>query len=550
MEAPAGIEKDAGLVAQFLKKSSQPKPGTITIAKVTAAAKVFLGLIDPFNGGFGEGDKFPYIVALDMLWRTYLRTGDKAFAKAVTATLASMVRGGFYDHVGGGFFRYAVDPGWLVPHYEKMLDVNASMVRLMTEVWRETGDATLKRTVAETVGFLLSEMRLEGGAFAGSLDADSLDAGGEEREGAFYLWDEKEILDLLGGDGPLTVAAYGIAAPENALDEDLGDAGTLYRSEQPVKMLADTFKLSETEVEKRLGRSLAVLKQRRDKRPRPRRDDKVIADWNGMAVTAIAEAGLAFNRPDWLDAALMAFEAVRRTLSDQKGRLRHSAIGKERGAPATLSDLAELSRSALVLFEATGDQAFLDRAAGWAEAAVNHHWDRKDGVFFTAADDAGPSMVRLKPVLDDPNTSGNAKMVEVLALLFYLRGEAKHLDRAQKTLLGVGGVTREPALEMAGLFNAAETLDATLQIILVGRRGEKATDDLFGKVMETSLPNRALEVINPGTVLPEGHPARYKDQIDGQATAYVCRGMFCSLPVTSLPDLAETLLLMRGDGNF
>lgn len=547
---PGGIEKNAEQVAQFLKQSSRPKPGTITLKKVTAAAKVFLGLIDPFNGGFGEGPKFPYIVALDTLWRTYLRTGDKAYAEAVTATLASMIRGGLYDHVGGGFFRYAVDPRWLVPHYEKMLDVNAGMVRLMTDVWRETGNAMLKRKVAETVGFLLSEMRLEGGAFAGSLDADSLDSDGEEREGAFYLWEEKEILDLLGEDGPLTVAAYGIAAPENAFGEDLGAAGTLYRSEQPVAMLADTFKFSAADVEKRLGRSLFVLKQRRDRRRRPRRDDKVIADWNGMAVTAIAEAGLAFRRPDWVDAALKAFEAVRRSLSDQNGRLRHSALGQERGAPATLSDLAELSRSALVLFEATGEEGFLNKAAGWAEAATVHHWDGGNGGFFTAADDAGPTLVRLKPFLDDPNASGNAKMVEVLALLYYLRGETKHLDLARKTLLAVGGVTRVPGLEMAGLFNAAETLDATLQIVLVGRRGDDATDILFSRVMETSLPNRALEVIKPGTVLPEGHPARYKEQIDGKATAYVCRGTICSLPVTNTPDLTETLLLMRKDGKF
>ena len=163
---------------------------------------------------------------------------------------------------------------------------------------------------------------------------------------------------------------------------------------------------------------------------------------------------------------------------------------------------------------------------------------------------AGPTMARLKPVMDDPNASGNAKMAEVLALLYYLKGEAKHLDQARKTLLAVGGVTKTPALQMAGLFNAAETLDAALQIVLVGNRGDKATDALFGRVMGTSLPNRALEVIKAGTVLPEGHPARYKEQIDGKATAYVCRGAICSLPVTDTKDLTETLLLMRKGGKF
>jgi uncharacterized protein YyaL (SSP411 family) len=535
---PGGVEENAREIAQFLKRSSEPGPGTITPERTDAAARKFLKQIDPFHGGFGEGPKFPYTVALEMLWRAYLRTGDKAFAEAVTATLTHMGRGGIYDHVGGGFFRYAVDPRWLVPHYEKMLDVNAILVRLMTDVWRETGDGALKRMVRETVGFLLSELRLANGAFAGSLDADSLTSEGEEREGAFYLWSEKEILDLLGGDGPLFVAAYGLAAPENALGEDLGDAGTLYRSEQPLDMLAATFKLSPGQVEKRLRQGLAALKRKRETRHRPRRDDKILADWSGLAVAAVAEAGMAFQRLDWIGAATKAFGVTAKALTDGQGqfkdRLRHSALGESRGAPATLGGLAELSRSALILFEATGVRSYLEKAGQWAKQARVHLWDNKDaggddggdGGFFSTALDAGPALVRLKPVMDDPNTSGNAKMAEVLALLYYLNGDADFRDLAEKTLKAFGGAAGEPVLEMSGLFNAADILDATLQIVIVGRRGDAAADKLIGRVMATSLPNRALDVIKPGTVLPEGHPARYKDQIDGRATAYVCRGRF------------------------
>jgi len=160
-----------------------------------------------------------------------------------------MLNGGFHDHVGGGFFRYAVDGLWRVPHFEKMLDVNAGMVRLMTEVWQETKAKALQTSLRVTVDFMLSELRRPDGAFVGSLDADSLNAAGHELEGAFYLQDEKEIMGLLGDDGSLFVAAYGIQPPENALGDDYGDAGTLYRSEQPVTMLAETFKLSPTEVE-------------------------------------------------------------------------------------------------------------------------------------------------------------------------------------------------------------------------------------------------------------------------------------------------------------
>ena len=556
-EDPDGVAKDADRVAQFVGQSPKPKPGTITEKKINAAARAFLKTIDPFYGGFGEGPKFPYPVALDMLWRTHIRTGDKAFAEAVISTLSHMLAGGFYDHVGGGFFRYAVDGLWRMPHFEKMLDVNAAMVRLMVEVWRETRNADLQRAVRETVDFLLSELRRPDGAFAGSLDADSLNAAGQELEGAFYLWNEKEILGLLGGDGPLFLAAYGIAPPENALDEDYGDAGTLYRSEQPVTMLAETFKLSHAEVEKRLDASLSAFNQHRANRPRPRRDGKIITDWNGMAVAAITEAGLAFGRPDWIDAAGKAFNAGRRALTATggafKGRLHHSALGGETGgkpgAPATVQGLGEMVRAALVLFEATGEKAYLGQASKWGDDAVANHWDEAGGGgFFTAAKDAGPSVARLKSVLDDPNTSGNGKMAEVLALLYYQGGEATRFDRARRTLLAVGGVAQDPVLEAAGLYNAAEIIDTALQIVIIGRRGDAATDRLVRRVMTTSLPNRALNVIAPGTVLPEGHPARYKEQLDGKATAYVCRGAICSLPVTTLDELTETLLLMRKSG--
>ncbi|MBT7944406.1 MAG: thioredoxin domain-containing protein, partial [Alphaproteobacteria bacterium] len=380
---PDGVAESAGQVARFLAEQSKPKPGTITTKKMNAAARAFVKEIDPFYGGFGEGPKFPYTVALDMLWRAHIRTGDKTFADAVASTLSHMLNGGVYDHVGGGFFRYAVDGPWRVPHFEKMLDVNAAMVRLMTNVWRETGDASLQRGVRESVDFMLAELRREDGAFAGSLDADSLNGAGHELEGVFYLWDEKEILGLLVDDGPLAVAAYNVEPPENALNEDYGDAGTLYRSDQTTAMLADTFKMTVVEVEQRLIRSLAILNQHRAKRSPPRRDDKIIADWNGMAVAAIAEAGLAFGRADWVKAATRAFNASRRALTATdgplRGRLHQSAMGGKTGAPATMRGLAEMARAALILAEATGSKDYLGFAVKWADAAVAYHWDEAGG---------------------------------------------------------------------------------------------------------------------------------------------------------------------------
>jgi len=200
---------------------------------------------------------------------------------------------------------------------------------------------------------------------------------------------------------------------------------------------------------------LSILKRHRAKRPRLRLDDKVIADWNCLAVAAITEAGLAFGRLDWINAADQAFNANRRALTATadafKGRLHQSAVGGTPGAPATLQGLAEMARAALILFEATGKKDYLGLASKWAYAVVTHHWD-----------EAGPTVARLKQVRDEPNASGNGKMTEVLALLYYLGGDARHQDRANHTLFAVGGDAEEPALEASRLYNAADTIDEAL----------------------------------------------------------------------------------------
>lgn len=546
---PKGIENAAAQVTEIITHATRPEPGTITMQKINAASEELLQHIDPFFGGFGQVPKFPNTVALDMLWRGYIRTGDQRFAEAVTDTLSNILAGGIYDHVGGGFFRYAVDSAWQVPHYEKMLDVNASLIHLMTNVWRETRSPTLHTAVQRSVEFILSELRLPGGAFAGSLDAESLDQRGELLEGIYYLWDADEIRHLLGSDSDLFLDAYAIHPPENTLEKDYGERGTLYRSDLSLAELSDTSGVTEDEIRSRLERSLEILKQHRAKRSPPKRDDKILADWNGMAITAIAEAGLAFSQPDWIAAASRAFEAARLALSDtvdSVDRLHQSAVADTPGAFATLRGLAEMTMASLVLFEATGDEQYVEHASKWIDLAIRYHWDNDyGGGFFASAEDSGPVLARLKSIFDDPNTSGNAIMAEAMALLYFLNGNKDYRDRSDHALRAVGGITEEPFLEISGLFNAADTTLGALQIVIVGARGEEDTDHLIQETVMTSLPNRALDVIAPGTILPEGHPARHKDQIDDMATAYVCRGTICSLPVTDLSELTETLLDMR-----
>ena len=531
------LEKDAQAVIRGVARLSRARPGTLSLAKVSIAARTFAAMADPFQGGFGETNKFPYTVALEVLWREHLRGGGTPRGAIVKTALDSMVTGGLYDHVGGGFYRYTVDPAWQVPHFEKMLDVNASLLRLAAEVWREAPTAALENAVRGTVAFLLDEMRMQGGAFASALDADSrTHGGGEEEEGAFYTWTRQDIASLLG---PQTDAFFKIFALAPLEDGGEGEPGNLY-TRDGTPSLGDTAPAA-------LNALLGKLKKHRAKRPRPRRDNKVLSDWNGMVITALTEAGLAFGEAAWIGAAAAAFNFITGNLQSPDGKLSHAwAVGVQSG-PATVEGLAWMAGAALTLMEATGRKDYLAAARRWVRQALDFHWDKETGGFYASASNAGPVVVRSKPVFDEPNASGNAMIVEAMARLYYLTGDADLAAYADRTLNAFGGMAAEPVLGVSGLLNAAATRLAALQIVIIGQRGDAGTDALLRTVAATSLPARILQVVAPGTVLPETHPAQFKEQVDGLPTAYVCKGAVCSLPVTETADLQDTLVSMRRD---
>ncbi|MBM3565276.1 MAG: thioredoxin domain-containing protein [Alphaproteobacteria bacterium] len=530
---PGAVAAEAEKAAAGLRRAFAPRPGNLDATEIDRARRALLEMADPFHGGFGKPSKFPRAAAVMALWRAWLQGGTKDHAEAAQAALTAMSEGALYDHVGGGFFRYTVDPEWRVPHYEKMLNVNAAMLALLAAVWRETREESFARRAGATVRFLLDEMRLENGAFASALDAESLDAAGRKDEGVYYLWSDDEIGRVLGDDAHAFRAAFALAPPERVEKIGPGEGGTLYRAAAAV---ADP---------RRLDAGLAKLKAERGKRARPARDDKLLADWNGMIVAALAEAGLAFAEPGWIAAARAAFAAADARLKGPNGRTMHSWHDGRAGAPATLEGLAQMALAALTLFEATGETAYLDRARAFAGQAIRDHWDEAGDGFFQSAADAAPKLARLKLALDMPDPSGNAAIVEALARLYFLTGEEDLRARAERTLAALGGGAVVDPLGTAGIVNAADTLRRGLQIVIVGRRGEADTDALMARAFAASMPARALLTIAPGARLPDNHPAFGKERIDDRATAYVCRGAVCSLPAASADELAETIRGMR-----
>jgi uncharacterized protein len=518
------IAQNTQALRRRLAQLGAPEPGdAVTVELADRVAERLLEEIDRINGGIGAAPKFPQPPSLELLWRAG-RRGLAGAREAVLLTLDHIAQGGIYDHLGGGFARYAVDARWLVPHFEKMLYDNALLIDLLSSAWQATRNPLYAERVAETIAWLAREMRLPEGGFASSLDADS-----EHEEGKFYVWSEAEIDAVLGAEAARFKEFY-----------DVGPDGN-WEGHTILNRLAH-LERAEPAIEAALASDRARLMAAREPRVRPGLDDKVLADWNGLMIAALANAAMAFDRPDWRDLAVAAFDFIAASLGTEDGRLLHSWRGRAQHH-AVIDDYAAMSRAALALYEATGATRYIDRTRDWVAVAIQHYWDPKGGFFFTA-DDAEHLIARAKNALDQPNPSGNGTMAAVLARLHYLTGEEDYRARAEATINAFGGEVRRYPFAHAALLNARELLEKALQIVVIGVAGAPETAPLLRVIHAADLPNRILTVIAPSDALPEGHPAAGKEQIAGKATVYLCEGPVCSLPITE-PALLEKDLATR-----
>ena len=272
----------------------------------------------------------------------------------------------------------------------------------------------------------------------------------------------------------------------------------------------------------------------------PARDDKVLADWNGLMIASLAEAGAVFGEPEWMAAASTAFDFVAGKLS-KGSRLRHSyRLGEARHA-ATLDDHACMIKAALALFETTGESAYLEKAERWTETAERHFWDQANGGYFLTADDTTDVIARTKSAMDQAVPSGNGVMTANLARLFHLTGNDRYRERAQSVIAAFSANAGETFHAMPTLLSAQDILENAVEIVIVGARGADDTAALLRAAYALSLPNRVLRIVSPEAELPATHAAAGRGQVDAKATAYVCRAQTCSLPVTGAAELAALL---------
>ena len=501
--------------------------GEIDLGVVERAAIRLAQEFDGVHGGIGTAPKFPNPTIHELLWRTHQRCDNAELGAIVTFALDRMSQGGIYDHLGGGYARYSTDAQWLAPHFEKMLYDNAQLIDLLRWAWCETRTLLFETRLRETIGWVLREMIAGGegdrGGFAATLDADS-----EGVEGKFYVWDASEIAAALGDDAALFGEAYDVTLGGN------WEGHTILNRTTPPRDFTDAE-------EARLAECREKLMAIRDGRIRPGWDDKVLADWNGLMIAAMAGAGATYREQDWIDAARRAYDFVAGTMQ-KDGRLFHAWRGGKLNHTATLDDYAGMIRAALALYEITGAADCLAAAKGWVEIADTHYWDTESGGYYFTADDAEALIVRSKSVDDHATPAGNAVMAQNLARLFFLTGETAYRERADVLVAAFSGDMDKNFFPLATLMNAAEFLQVAQQVVIVGTRGEAETDALLAAVFTSDTPNRVLSVIAPGEALPDGHPATGKGQIGGAATAYVCVGTVCSLPLTDAGALADALI--------
>jgi uncharacterized protein len=481
-ERRGDVAGQAAAIVDAVRRSSElaPSPEPLTDAILQDAARSLRTQFDVEWGGWGNAPKFPQASVLEFLLRMHLR-GDESALPMVTATLDAMAAGGMYDLVGGGFHRYSVDREWLVPHFEKMLYDNALLAATYLHGWVVTGNDRYRRVTEQTLDYMLRELRLPEGGFASAQDADT-----DGVEGLTFTW-----------------------TPDDGVREELL---------QPFEHGRFVIRGELDEAERQR------LFEIRDEWPKPARDDKAIAAWNGLALAALAEAGRRLEREDYVNAAGELGEFLLGPLSTEDGRLHRTFRGEAKGT-GYLEDYADVAHGFLELHKATGDLRWLEEANRLARIAVDLFADAERGGFFLAAADAEQLVARKKDLEDQPTPAGNSMLAFVLLQLARIYGD----DELEKQAVGVFRLIRDAVSRVPLAFgHALSALDLhfspSREVAIIGRA-------------DSEVARAVLRGFDPNTVVAYG-PAEGiplldgKGLVDGKAAVYVCERFACQAPVT------------------
>ena len=504
------IEYNIAAVTQALRQEAKSRHGEIPDqARLTRTAQKLITGFDPKYGGFGSAPKFPQAPLVDFLWRYSRVSDDDIYQKASLITLHNICQGGIYDHIGGGFFRYSMDQYWRVPHFEKMLNDNALMLRLLAAVYPASRSPLYKMRIEETIEWIMSDMKIKNReVFAAALDADSPDTDGTPGEGAFYLWDDAEIDKILDENDPSCADFRKIY--------DLQDNGHINNQFLPNRLKHQ--EIFNDKKENRLREIKHRMKATRRQRAHPQRDDKILTDWNAMTVVALAECGMCFDNTMWVDQAIRTYDAIK---SD--GALCHARMGDTVLSDALLEDYAWMMTAANSLYQITGEDRYLTDSREFFRQAQEKLADTEDHGFFMAAEAANP-LVRQKTINDTASPSGNAVMLTAILTLNLLDPSADMAETAEKLLACFAGEIDLAPNAMGGYLTAAQIRENHATVTI------KTPDTKTYKQIAVVC---FQENCNTTLIL------RYEQAEKNEIT--ICRNQTCHAPVYTIEALREVL---------
>ncbi len=509
--------------------ASGGEPGEEILREATAK---LLQYFDEQYGGFGDQPKFPQPMTLEFAMSQHRRGGEAEAMHVAEHTLRQMAAGGIYDHLGGGFHRYSVDRVWLVPHFEKMLYDNAQLLRAYLHAWQINGRREHRQVVEETVDYVLREMTAPEGGFYSAQDADS-----EGEEGKFFVWTAAEIEAVLGKEeADLLGRAYGVTPAGNF------EGKTILNLKQTPGEIARQTGAEEGAVAERLAAARQKLFLAREERVKPERDDKVLTEWNGLMIHALAEVGVVLGRADALEAASQAADFVLAEMSQENGFLFRSFKDGRARFNAYLEDYAAFARGLVALYEATFSLRWLAEAARLTKIMLAQFEDEARGGFYQTGIAHEELVVRRKDFIDNAIPSGNSMAAELLLRLAKLTGNDDYRSEAARVFQIMAAAMAQQPTGFGRMLTALDDLlSPSQEVAVVGSLTDARTQRLLEEVRRHYLPHTVLALKEPEDENPlplmEG-----RTLVDGQPAAYVCENYACRLPVTSVEALRTAVV--------
>ncbi len=536
----------ADRITRHIAGLSDNQPGADLDRQTLDHAQAFFGqAYDPEHGGFGQAPKFPSPHQLSFLLRRYHHTQNPQTLAMVEKTLTQMRLGGIYDQLGFGFHRYSTDAQWLVPHFEKMLYNQAMLIMAYTEAYQATGKGFYAGVAEEIITYVLRDMTAAQGGFLSAEDADS-----EGIEGKFYLWTPREIQKILGEkEAALFVKVFNVKEGGNFEDAGPGhniDQNILHL-QKPLLQLAKELGISEDQLHSRLEDSRLKLFRARENRIHPFKDDKILTDWNGLMIAALAKAGNVLDNRKYTAAAAKAADFILQNLTDDRGRLLKRYRQGEAGLTAHLNDYAFMVWGLLELYQATFETKYLKDAIEFNQKMLSHFWDDENGGLYISADDGEKLLVRSKVIYDGAIPSGNSVAVFNLLRLGHMTGKADYLTKAEGIIKSFSAeIGQHPAGHCQLMVALEFALNPNYEVVIVGKPQRKDTVAMLDALRKPFLPEKVMlfRPVDQNTAAEITAIAPFTRSMaaqNGQATAYVCREFACRLPTTSVDQMLKNI---------